>query len=317
MTEPLVAQRAEVAAARWELIRALGAVVETRAAESRAVVRALELPPLDAAQHTATFVLWCPPYAALHLGPEGKLGGAAAEAVAGFWRALGLTPPPEPDHLAHLLALYAHLGEAEQRSAAATAPALGRARSTLLTEHLWSWVPGYLSAVEEVAGASLAGWAALTRDVLRREMAVSRPAPALPLALREAPPPIAAGLPPDDLLDAILTPVRSGLVLTHPMLAGIAREVGIGYRAGERRFALRAMLEQNAAGTLTGLASEARRWAHRHESEARTEHRVAGWWKARAQATATVLASSERRHLGTPGDPEDPRVPAIGYSPVP
>lgn len=286
-----MAQRGEVATARWELIRALAAVVDTRPEESRAIVRALELPPLDAAEHTATFVLWCPPYAALHLGPEGKLGGAGADRVAGFWRALGLTPPSDPDHLAHLLALYAHLGEAEQRS---PAPALGRARATLLTEHLWSWVPGYLRAVENLGGASLAAWAALTRKVLRRELGETPPAPALPLALREAPPPITADLGLDDLLDAVLAPIRSGLILTHPVLAGIARQAGTGYRAGERRFALRAMLEQNPAGTLAGLATEAGRWAGRHEAEAPREERVAAWWAARARGTAAVLARAGR-----------------------
>lgn len=297
MTRRAVVRRGEAEPARWELIRALAAVVDTGPRQSQAVVRALDLPPLDAAQHTAAFVLWCPPYAALHLGPEGKLGGAGADRVAGFWRALGLTPPSEPDHLAHLLALYAHLGEAEQRSEGSVAGSLGRARSTLLTEHLWSWAPGYLGAVEDVAGPSLVRWAALTREVLRREVAATAAAPALPLAMREAPGPLTAGIPPDELLDGILTPIRSGIVLTHPALAAIAGREGMGYRAGERRFCLRAMLEQNAAGTLRGLSDEARRWERRHEREAGTEERVAGWWKSRAGATATVLAAAARRPL--------------------
>lgn len=289
-----MAPRGEVEAPRWELIRALAAVVDTPPRESGAVVRALELPALDAAQHTAIFVLWCPPYAACHLGPEGKLGGAGADRVAGFWRALGLTPPSEPDHLAHLLALYAHLGEAEQRSAGAAAQALGRARSALLTEHLWSWVSGYLGAVEDVGGAALVRWAALTREVLRGEVRAAPPAPVLPLALREAPGPLTPRLGLHELLDAILTPIRSGVVLTHPTLAGIARGQGIGYRAGERRFCLQAMVEQNATGTFAGLAAEARRWARRHGAEAETESRVAGWWQARAESTATVLADAAR-----------------------
>lgn len=278
---------------RWELIRALAAVVEGRPDESREVVRALDLPPLDAAEHTATFVLWCPPYEAIHLGPEGKLGGVGADRVAGFWRALGLTPPAEPDHLAQLLTLYAHLGEAEEEARGRPAgTALARARSALLAEHLWSWVPGYLGAVEDLGGASLSGWAALVREVLRREMDRTAVASSLPLALRDAPPPLAAGAGRDEVLDAVLAPIRSGMVLTHPSLAGIARSEGAGYRAGERRFALKAMLEQDGPGTLEGLAGEARRWVARHQAEAPSEHRVAGWWASRAQATATALAQS-------------------------
>jgi hypothetical protein len=291
MSVQALAGRAPVETGRWELIRALAAVVDTRPDQSRTIVRALDLPPLEAAEHTATFVLWCPPYAAIHLGPEGKLGGEGADRIGGFWRALGLTPPSEPDHVSHLLALYADLGSAEQESEGPAASKLRRARTSLLIEHLWSWVPGYLGAVEDLGGASLSGWAALTREVLRRELRTIPRAPALPLALRSAPDPLGAGLGLDQLLDTILAPIRSGIVLTHPALAAIARRQGAGYRAGERRFALRAMFEQDAAGTLEGLAAEARRWVRRHRSEADADPSVAAWWGARAQATATTLAT--------------------------
>ena len=60
-------------------------------------------------------MLNCPPYASVYLGPDGALGGEGADRAAGFWRASGLTPPAEPDHLTALLALYASLGEAAAR----------------------------------------------------------------------------------------------------------------------------------------------------------------------------------------------------------
>lgn len=286
--------RSEVETSRWELFRALAAVVDTKPDESRAVVRALNLPRLDAAEYTATFVLWCPPYAALHLGPEGKLGGAGADRVAGFWRAIGLIPPAEPDHLSQLLTLYACLGEAEQRAGARDAGTFQRARSALLAEHLWSWVPGYLSSVSDLHCPALSIWAGIVRCALRREVRQGRPAPLLPLALRDAPPQIGPTVGMDELLDALVAPVRSGFVLTHPSLSGIARRLGIAYRAGERRFALRAMLEQEAQGTLEGLATEAARWARRHQLEDRVEGRVARWWAGRAWSTASELAMLAR-----------------------
>ena len=43
------------------------------------------------------------------------MGGLARERIAGFWNAVGLTPPPEPDHLAALLGLYASLTERASR----------------------------------------------------------------------------------------------------------------------------------------------------------------------------------------------------------
>ena len=99
------------------------------------------------------FVLNCPPYASVYLGAEGGLGGEVADRAAGFWRAIGVPPPAEPDHLTALLSLYARLGEAPVAGdgaaclAPATAGALARARQALFWEHLWPWLPGFLDAV--------------------------------------------------------------------------------------------------------------------------------------------------------------------------
>ncbi len=143
-----------------ELWRALGAVADNPQ-DARAATEALGLPIPNPAEHTEVFVLNCPPYASTHLGPEGGIGGDAADRVAGFWRALGLDPPHEPDHLASLFALYGHLGEAAaQVRRPATAAALARTRAVLLWEHLWSWLPNYLDAVSDLATQTLGTWAA-------------------------------------------------------------------------------------------------------------------------------------------------------------
>ena len=77
------------------------------------MLAALGLPAPTAAEHTGVFVLSAPPHAAIHLGGEGKLGGEGLDRVAGFWRAIGLTPPPDADQLGVLLMLYAELADAE------------------------------------------------------------------------------------------------------------------------------------------------------------------------------------------------------------
>ncbi len=129
---------------RWELLRALGAVADSPDA-ARAVAGPLGLDPVGAAEHTEAFVLNCPPYASVYLGQEGALGGEGADRVAGFWRAIAVPPPAEPDHLAALLALYAALGEAAgQARQPATVQALTRSRQSLFAEHLWPWLPAYL-----------------------------------------------------------------------------------------------------------------------------------------------------------------------------
>lgn len=278
--------------ARWELLRALAAVVDTSPRRNGAVVQALGLPALDPAEHTRAFVLSCPPYASLYLGPEGKLGGVGADRVAGFWRTLGLTPPSEPDHLAALLVLYAELAGAAQEAGGERArEALTRARAALFGEHLWSWAPAYLTAVADLDGGAVPRWAELTRRALRREAREIGPSPVLPLALREAPGPLGATLSPGEILDTVLAPVRGGLLLTHRTLSGLARQAGMGYRAGERRFALGALLEQDPRATLTGLAAEARAWVDRHRAAFDLDPATAGWWASRAEHTAGVLAA--------------------------
>jgi TorA maturation chaperone TorD len=289
---------ATTAAGRWELLRALGAVADSPAA-ARAVAPALGLAPVTDADHTEAFVLNAAPYAAVYLGPDGALGGEGTDRVAGFWRALDLTPPAEADHLATLLGLYAQLGEAAADASPRTAAALTQAQAALLHEHLSPWLPSYLDAVTDLALSSLTEWAELTRRALAAESALY-PVPAqLPLALRAAPPPPGAEGNLRDLVDALTTPVRSGMILTRRRLATGAGQAAVGHRIGERRYTLRAMLEQDPAATLTWLAAEATRWQTRHTTRptptadpTSAAGPVSAWWAARAAATAHFLAES-------------------------
>ncbi|MHB1988200.1 MAG: molecular chaperone TorD family protein [Acidimicrobiales bacterium] len=285
----LLAGRRE-ALARSDLITALAAVCDTPSA-ARSAVDLLGLGSLSREDYTRVFVLNCPPHASVHLGPEGGLGGAGAERVAMFWRSLGITPGPEPDHLASLLALYAALQKpAGPGTPQPTSERIQRARRVLLCEHLWAWVPGYTRAVEELGSAGLSRWAVLTRRVLQAEMEAELghvPA-SLANALRNAP----AGLSPtadlDCVLDTLVTPVRSGIILTNDALAKACSDLGLGHRVGERRFALRAMLEQGPGRTLGWLAGEAKRWAAHHDASGRDL--TSRWWAGRARHTARRLA---------------------------
>ena len=270
---------------RWELLRALGAVADSPAA-ARAVAGPLGLAPLSDAEHTDVFVLNCPPYASVYLGPDGALGGEGADRAAGFWRAIAVSPPAEPDHLTALLALYASLGEAAaQARRPATAQALTRSRQALFAEHLWPWLPAYLDAVAELAVPALTEWAELSRRAIAAEFSAQPAWPRLPLALRAAPGGIGEGR---RLVDALTTPVRSGIILTRRRLAAGAGEAGLGHRIGERRYTLRAMFGQDPHATLAWAAHEAMRWQRRHASRAAGDT-VAGWWAARAGRTRILL----------------------------
>ncbi len=289
------ARRAEAApsqsSAGWELLRALGAALLTPPPANRGVTEALGLPVPSGVDHTEAFVLSAPPHAAIHLGPEGKLGGEGLDRVAGFWRALGMVAPQDADHLGVLLMLYAELGEAEAAASEERGRAqLQRARMALLHEHVWSWAPGYLAAVIALDIAPVSAWAELTLQTLLVETTQIGPPDQLPLAIRAAPTGLQASDSFEELLDVMVTPVRSGLILTRRDLGQTAAALGVGYRHGERRYTLKAMLEQDKPATVRWLASHARSWSKQHRAAARGwPCDPSEWWSARAEATAAVL----------------------------
>jgi TorA maturation chaperone TorD len=277
-----------VTGARWELLRALGAMADNPA-DARTAAAALGLGAVSAAEHTRVFVLNCAPSASVYLGPDGALGGEGTDRVAGFWQAIGLAPPADPDHLTALLSLYASLGEAAgQARRAATAAALARSQAALFAEHLWPWLPGYLDAVTDLGVPPLTAWAQLTGRAIAAEYRTQPEQAQLPLALREAPAAAGPDGPLRDPVAALATPVRSGIILTRHRLATGADQAGVGHRIGERRYILRAMLEQDPAATLTWLGQEARRWERRHASRAGGDA-ASRWWAARAARTALFL----------------------------
>lgn len=279
-----------------ELARALGALCEAPAAEQAAIASAAGLPAPGPEEWTRVFALELPPYASVYLGAEGMIGGEARERAAGFWRALALVPPPEPDHLASLLGLYAALADAEREETEPARRALRRqARGALLWEHLASWLGLYLDALEGLAGDAYAAWARLLRAVLADEASTLMPPGGLPAQLRAAPAP-GLGTDPslDELVTTLLVPVRTGLVLAPAVLGRAARELGLSPRFGERRLVLRTLLAQEPAGTLGWLAAEAGRRA-----EAPAPCWPAGgasrFWRERAAAAAELLSGLATR----------------------
>ena len=255
-----------------ELLRALAACCET---PSAAVAAALELPSPAAADHTELFGFQLYPYASVYTGAEGMLGGDAADRVAGFWRAVGADPPAEPDHLAALLGLYASVAEE-------TGERARHVRHALLWEHLLSWLPAWLARVAEIAPAPYAAWGSLLGDALLAEAEAMGPPAAPPLHLRLA--------PPGGGVDALLAAVRSGVILTRADLGAFARELGLGLRQGERRYALRALLTQDPSAVLDRLAREAGRQASIHRSQPPAWRPVTEHWASRAEASAGELS---------------------------
>jgi TorA maturation chaperone TorD len=284
-----------------ELFRALGSLIETPRPELAEIAELLDLGPLPTrAAHGSLFLQQLYPYASVYLGAEGQMGGEARDRIAGFWRALGQTPPADPDHLTLMLGLHARLAELEEQAGEGSAHQPWRhARGAFLWEHLLSWLPIFLmklldlAAADEVADPFYASWAVLLRDALREEAKSLLPpdhAAKLPLHLREAPGLVdPRGGAAQDFLGALLSPVRSGMILVRADLARAARELGLGPRLGERRSMLATLLEQDAAAALGWLGNEAAAWAGRHQPDTHFAPQLALFWRHHAEAAARLL----------------------------
>lgn len=278
-----------------EVLRGLAVLAEPPAQEHRRVVDALGLGASPtAADYSDVFLFQLYPYASVHLGPEGMMGGEAQGRVTGFWRALGHEPPAEPDHLAALAGLYAALAERERDLSGAELRLARRSRFALLHEHLAPWVFHFLDRVIELAPAAYGRWAELLSGVLSAE-ARSIPSDAfderaLPLHLRAAP-----ALPDPRregagaFLAGLLAPVRSGFIVTRADLARVSSSLDVGLRAGERRYALEHLLAQDAAGVLRALADEVRRQGALHEGRVEWLGAAARFHAERARDTGDLL----------------------------
>ena len=276
-----------------ELFRALAVFAEPPTAEAERVAEALglqELPRAD--EYTEAFIFQLYPYASVYLGAEGMIGGEARDRVAGFWRALGQMPPAEPDHLSLMLALYARLVELEaEETAGSRRESWRNARKAFLWEHLLSWVMVYLHKFIGTASRFYGEWGRLLLKALMSEAMTVGDQARLPLHLREAP----CLIDPrtgttEEFLQSILTPIRSGLILTHADLLRAARELGLGLRRAERKFILKALFAQGANAVFDWLIEEANAWVRHHQnSNGGMSGEIAKSWQAKAQSTAALL----------------------------
>jgi len=276
-----------------ELFRALAVLAEPPTDETVGLADALGIGALPSAdEYTQLFVFELYPYASVYLGPEGMLGGEARDRISGFWRALGQAPPAESDHLSVMLAFYARLVDLEDEESDSRRRLSWRnSRKAFLWEHIVSWLPIYLAKVAEISPPFYKRWGELLMKALLEEVQTVGTQESLSIHLREQ-----IGLidprnnPVEEFLQSILTPVRSGMILTRSDLTAIARKLELSLRMGERKFILKTLFAQDASGVLAALANEAEVWTERHRSDYAGLRDVARAWEKKATAAAALLA---------------------------
>lgn len=275
-----------------ELFRALALFAEPPRSESVHAAEALELGGLPAeSEYTEIFLFQLYPFASVYLGAEGMMGGEALDLIAGFWRALSLTPPTEPDHLSVMLALYAELVEREEKESDALRDGRVRnARKAFLWEHLLSWLPVYLRKLDDLAPPFYRKWGDTLREALVEEIETVGRQEKLPLHLRRS-----FGLvdprehETEEFLQSLLAPARSGMIITRADLIRAGRKLGIGSRLGERKFILKSLFNQDAVAILDWLLEEAAVWRNHHQQNQEMLGALAAAWLERTEAAAKLL----------------------------
>jgi TorA maturation chaperone TorD len=280
-----------------ELFRALALFAEPVREESTRVAEALELgPPPGESEYTETFIFQLYPYASVYLGAEGMMGGEARDRVAGFWRALHLTPPAEPDHLSVMLALYAELCEREgQERERSARERWHHARRAFLWEHLLSWLHVYLVKLQDIAPPFYVNWGETLWAALMEELETTRALSQPPLHLQQSHAlrdPREHGT--EEFLQSLLAPARSGMILTRADLSRMARKLGLGLRLGERKFMLTSLFNQNPPVVLDSLLQEAHVWHERHLQNQNRLGAIAAAWLEKTRAAAKLLDELKR-----------------------
>ncbi|MHB8189539.1 MAG: molecular chaperone TorD family protein [Ferrimicrobium sp.] len=239
-------------------------------------------PGKSAEAFTELFDFDLPPFASYYLSAGPILGGDPGARIHEFIAAYfpTLIQPAQPDHLGYLSSLLARIIDEGHHNAAAA----------LFHEHLSSWLPEYAQAAITWAPPPYRGWSELVAQLVSdAELELGYPTQ-LPLHLRLAPSETDTSSK-EGLLDYLLSPILSGVILPRSAIVAIARAIDVPIRIGGRRFTFTSLLEGEPRQTLVEyqeLAAAQNGW---FEGDPRGGSTAESWWRSRRNHTISLLSS--------------------------
>jgi TorA maturation chaperone TorD len=280
------------------LFQSLGELIEAPGAEQARIARMLGLPgEPDRHDFTNLFVVQLFPYASIYLSQQGYAGGAVRDRMGEFWRILGRSAPPEPDHATSLMKCYGSLlpGKHDEYLSSDLAQAI---RPAVFWEGIACWLPIYLLRARELASTLYRAWSDVAFDVVEAEAAQLGPPATLPVHLASAPMPPSISSP-SAFVDALFAPVVSGVIICRADLARCAIANRLNLRMADRRHTLKLMLSENTTGVSSWLHDEIGRQAENLQRLPDALAPIREHWLQRALAFGSAFEEFRTRYATT------------------
>jgi putative dimethyl sulfoxide reductase chaperone len=270
-------------------------------------------PDESAATHHTLFRFNIFPYQSIFRDASGLLGGAESERVRAAYLESGFETA-EPDHIAAELRFLAFLcaAEAEARQdglMTITAQCQTR-QANFLRDHLLTWLPPFVVALEQVGQPFYTALAALTLDfvtdhttavgatlvVAQDTVAHDAPGQAQDLPLQDAKTSL------KDIARYLTTPPHSGLYLSRDAIGDLARAHNLPRGFGGRQQMLSNLLYtavqyDSLNEVLAGLTAVMQQWQTFYTSQVGQHRHLTAFiapWQARLQATIRLLNTMQR-----------------------
>ena len=243
--------------------------------------------------HTDVFVIDLKPFASIYLSKVATLGGEVQDLVAGYYRAVGMSVPKDPDSLSQMLAHYEGLLHlAIQGEDAVVLERTTHLRRAFLHEHILTWVPFYLIALKESYRSFALFCDSMVELLCHEAEELNLEVKALiPLVLTNRTYLEIQVEPEERFLDvkALVSPFSSGLILTQKDLLRCARESGTVARMGTKSFMLETLLGQSPEGVLEWLLKEAKTQGLKWDALEGDFGKVAESWTTATRYTQSYL----------------------------